>query len=233
MNKALLFEPNIEFGQFYNNWRLKRVEKLEQIFGIDWFKNKSILELGCGFGHIGLYLETLNANVTFCDARQSCLNEIKRKNPNANTILLNQETNWKLDKQYDLVIHFGIMYNLDNWQQDLISTLAHGKNIAIETAVNKFGDDIEIKIKDFVYGSEKYGPISKIGTLPSVSLIENNFKQYHFKIYETLDINSEYPFVYNIPILKATGVKLKENAFIKTWDDKRVYGGRKLWIIIK
>ena len=233
MNKALLYEPRNEFGQFYNDWRVKRVEKLEQIFGVKWFKNKSILELGCGFGHIGLYLETLGANVTFSDARQSCLNEVKRKNPTANTILLNQETNWKLDKQYDLVIHFGIMYNLNNWQQDLLATLAHGKYIALETAVNKFGDDIEIKIKDYVYGSEKYGPVNKIGTLPSVSLIENNFNQYQYMMYDTSDINSEYPFVYDIPILKASGIKLKENAHIKTWDDKRVYGGRKLWVITR
>ena len=76
-DKKLLIENEETFGGFFNEWRIKRVDKLINIFGLEWFKGKKILEMGCGYGNIGLYLESLGSIVHFSDARKEVLDKIK------------------------------------------------------------------------------------------------------------------------------------------------------------
>ena len=229
MNKELLYEPNDLFGGFFNEWRLKRVEKLEFIFGVDWFNKKTILELGCGHGHIGLYLETLGADVTFCDARQSNLNAVLKKNQNAKTILINNENIWDLKKKFDLVIHFGLLYHVENWRQDLKIALNHGKYIALESAINTFKENIEIKIKNTSYNFDEYGSINKKKFYPSLKLIEGLIKKlkYKAKRYDTKFLNIANNFVYNKPCNIKYDINLiKNNPFYE-----QLYVCRKFWII--
>jgi len=47
-NLHFLIEENKIFGDMFNAWRIKKCEKLIEHFGIEWFRNKKILEIGCG-----------------------------------------------------------------------------------------------------------------------------------------------------------------------------------------
>ena len=82
---------------FYEDWYKKRVSKIINIFGQDWFAGKNILELGACYGDIGIELTKLGAEVTFADAREENLDVIKNKfkiyNYSPNLLLLNQEEN--------------------------------------------------------------------------------------------------------------------------------------------
>jgi hypothetical protein len=49
--------------------------------------------------------------------------------------LLNQEIPYKLNGHYDLVLHFGVLYHVKNWRQDLECALAHAKYCMLESAV--------------------------------------------------------------------------------------------------
>lgn len=226
MNKNYLISNTEIFGRIFNLWRLLRVCKLEQIFGVDWFAGKRILELGCGYGNIGLYFQDLGADVTFADGRQEFLDVVKKKCPTAKIIVLDQNNPWDLQQEFDLVIHFGISYHLQNWQQDLACALKHGQYIAYETAVNRYAYDIEFEIKEFNYGENHCGIIGNQGSLPSISLIEKQFIG-DFKRYDDADLNVEY-MRYTLVCNDNTKIKPKP---ISNWADGYVYGGRKFWLI--
>ena len=53
----------------YIEWRRTRIEKVESLFGKDFFKGKKMLELGCAMGHTGRHFEELGATVTFAEGR--------------------------------------------------------------------------------------------------------------------------------------------------------------------
>ncbi len=226
MNKNYLISNTKIFGGVFNQWRLLRVCKLEQIFGVDWFKGKRILELGCGYGNIGLYFQDLGADVTFTDGRQEFLDVVKKKCSTAKTILLDQNKPWDLQQEFDLVIHFGISYHLKNWQQDLACAFKHGKFIAYETAVNRYAYDIEFEIKDFDYGENHCGVIDQQGSLPSLSLIEKELIG-NYKRYDDADLNSSN-MRYTLICNDNTKIEPKP---IQNWADSNYYGGRKFWII--
>ena len=61
---------------FFTEHKNNRVQKIISIYGSDWFKGKSILELGACHGDIGIEFIKLGAEVTFCDIREENLNEI-------------------------------------------------------------------------------------------------------------------------------------------------------------
>lgn len=233
-NIGLLYERSPIFGGVFNEWRVKRVNKLVNLLGVGWFKNKKVLELGCAFGNIGFYLESLGANVTFSDGRQETLDIVKLKDPNAKTILLDQNTNWNLNETFDLIVHFGISYHLDNWQRDLINTIDHTQYLAYETAVNKFSNNIEFKIKDYNFRHKYHGPINSLGSLPSVLMIENVIKdtKVNYTRYDDEDLNYE-GFLYTSQNNKEYKPVSNETIYLSSHQDLWGSGGRKYWLIKK
>lgn len=236
----LLYEENEVFGGWFNKWRKVRVKKIEDVLGQNWFEGKRILELGSGYGNIGLYFKSLGADVTMTDARNECLEVILKKDKDAKVILLDQDNLWELGEEYDLIIHFGLSYNLENWKRDLINTINHSNQyVAFETAVNKFSQDISFQIRDYNSHHEFHGPVNGIGSLPSVSSIENmlDFIQCQYDRYDDKDLNVNNLIYTNttndnfkFPIDKSGNV-IPEPYVVDGWDNPAVSGGRKFWII--
>jgi hypothetical protein len=233
-NIGLLYERSPIFGGFFNEWRVKRVNKLVTLLGADWFKDKKVLELGCAFGNVGFYLESLGAKVTFSDGRQESLDIVKLKDPSAKTILLDQDTNWNINETFDLIVHFGISYHLDNWQQDLVNAINHAQYVVYETAVNKFSNDIEFKIKDYKYSHKYHGPLNSLGSLPSVSMTEAIFKdkQVNYTRYDGEDLNHE-GMLYNLKATKEYKPTSNDIIYLNSWHNPWGCGGRKYWLIKK
>ena len=236
----LLYEENEVFGGWFNHWRKVRVKKIEDVLGQDWFKGKKILELGAGFGNVGLYFKSLGADVTMTDARNECLEVILKKDKDANVILLDQDSKWELPEQYDLIIHFGLSYNLKNWKQDLISTINHSRlYVAFETAVNKFYQDICFQIRNYDPHHEFHGPLNGIGSLPSVSSIEKILSIYEYTRYDDEDLNINNLIYTNTSFREFEfprdehGSVILEPYCVDGWDNPFVSGGRKFWILKK
>jgi SAM-dependent methyltransferase len=234
-DESLLHEESELFGGVFNDWRVKRVRKLEHIFSREWFKGKKVLELACGFGNIGLYLKSIGADVTFADARQESLDTVKKKDENATLMLLDQEKPWILNQKYDLILHFGLLYNLNNWERDLRTTIQHAKFIALETAVARYSNSFECKIVKPEYPSELYGPFSGTGTLVSSANIESVFQElgadYHR--YDDSDLNlgdnwGEYRYDWKEEY--GPRVEYAEIPVVNDWDNIHL-GGRRFWII--
>ena len=57
------------FAGHYDKWRLVRINKVLELFGVDYFKGKKILELGAGHGDMGAFFCELGANVLCLEGR--------------------------------------------------------------------------------------------------------------------------------------------------------------------
>lgn len=224
-----LHEPSGEFGGFYNEWRRRRVAKLEQVFGTGWFAGKKVLELGCGYGNIGRYFQALGADVTFSDARTELLDEVKRRDPAAKVILLDQNTDWSLGATYDLVIHFGVLYNLDEWARDLALAAQHSKWLAVETAVNRFVNRVEFKIKAPTYDHTYHGPFNSLGSLPSELMVEDVLaaQGMSYRRYDDKDLNFD---TWKYDVVFDTAASTDGVVFVSSWHHPDVYGCRRLWV---
>ena len=134
---------------FYDEWKNKRVNKIENIFGRDWFCGKSVLELGAAHGDIGLHFLKLGADVLFADVRIEHLRTINQKlfelNHNTKTIVLNQNKRYDLERKFDLILNTGVLYHLENWKQDLECAMNH-TNVMILESVVSMKKDKELKI---------------------------------------------------------------------------------------
>lgn len=233
-DKALLVEEQNVFSGAFNPWRVKRVEKLTNLFGLDWFKGKKILEMGCGHGNIGLYLESLGSVVHFSDAREEALTKVKEKSPDAVVFAIDQETEWCLENHYDLIIHFGILYNLNYWEKDLNRVLQHCDCLALESAVHKFDNDNEYKITNYTY-HEPHGPARGIGTLTSSYNIEKVARKNNFLVTrhddKNLNLEGKPHISYNWePESAKTEPK---HGLISSWWDNPFCKGRRFWVLTK
>jgi hypothetical protein len=124
---------------FFDQWKKNRVNKIVNIFGKDWFPGKKIHEFGCAHGEVGEELLRLGAEVDFSDVREENLDEIHKrfKNNNyiPNTQILDQNKPYELKRHYDLLLHFGLLYTLPNWKQDLECAMKHSNLMMLESIV--------------------------------------------------------------------------------------------------
>jgi Methyltransferase domain len=125
---------------FYQEWTNKRVNRIVDIFGKSWFNDKTVLELGAAHGDIGIELLKLGADVTFSDVRPEHLDSIGDNLKNFNFMpkcqIINQNKPYEMGKNFDLVLHLGVLYHIENWKQDLECALNHTNTMILESAVS-------------------------------------------------------------------------------------------------
>lgn len=178
-----------KFGGHYDDWREKRINKIISIIGDDWFLGKKILELGCGWGDIGKHFKDMGASVTFTDARNEHLTHVRKHSPNSEAIQLDQDTNWNLQVNFDLIIHMGVLYHLSNWKQDLRCAFNHADNIILETVVaNNESDSFEHSFKEKGWDQS----IHNVSIRPSAAHLEKFLGEIGvtFTRFDDSDINS-------------------------------------------
>jgi SAM-dependent methyltransferase len=205
------------FEDHYVDWRKTRIEKIKKLYPSEFFKDKTILELGCGLGHIGNEFQQLGAIVTFADGRKKHVLSLREKFPEAEILHLDQDFLWNLNKKFDIIIHWGVLYHLDNWQQDLLCALTHSNLIFLETEVCD-SDDSNFEIKVLEHGGWDQSR-NGTGSRPSAAMIENQLFLLgaSFNRYDDSSINSDF--------------------HIYDWEVKNTnewkHGLRRFWIVTK
>jgi len=180
------------FKGHYIKWRETRINKLVSILGKDWFKGKTVLECACGLGHVGEELmNKYGAIVTFAEGRDIFVYETKKRLPSAEVIVLDNDSDWNLNRKFDLLIHWGLLYHTDNWKRDLENAVKHADIISLETVVYDIEGRKEIKIRE---GGHHHGATHGIGTRASVEAIESHLESLGtiFQRYDDKDLNAEY-----------------------------------------
>ena len=166
------------FDGHYYEWRARRVRKAIEIIGSRRLARSRVLELGCGYGDIGIALWQIGAEVTFSDARQEHLDELMRRYPEIarreRVVRIDQETPWSLDQRFDLVIHFGLLYHLRNWRLSLDRSLAHSDAMLLESEVADSDDpSVDIAVPESGFDQAFGGQ----GSRPSAAAIEAHLRR--------------------------------------------------------
>lgn len=179
------------FEEHYFEWRKKRITKIEKIFGENYFKNKTILEVGCGYGHIGKYFRRTGSIVEFTEGREEHIPFIEENNPGCRIYNINHNDSWNLNKKYDAIIHFGLLYHLTNWQQDLECTFKHSDLVILETEIlDSLKEDGHYNARDGG-GYDQALSTYEFAVRPSAKYIEKVIQQYgfRFKRYDDVDLD--------------------------------------------
>ncbi|MCG8543182.1 MAG: class I SAM-dependent methyltransferase [Alphaproteobacteria bacterium] len=160
------------FDGHYYDWRVRRIAAIVDHYGASFFKGSRVLELGAGFGDIGIFFRCLGADVTFGDARQEHLDEMRDRYPSLpedRLVLYNAEERWPFDGAYDLILNLGMIYHCDFWERSIIESSRVGTHFAIETEVADSDDEkYVLKVEEEGYDQA----FSGVGSRPSPAAME-------------------------------------------------------------
>lgn len=169
---------NERFTDHYEYWRAKRITAIVEHYGEAWFEGKKVLELGCGYGDIGYVLMTLNADVTFAEGREENCDFLRRRFPDNKVYCMNCENEWPFpaDAHFDLILHMGLLYHLDNLWFALDRCFECCDNIVLETQVSDSDDpDFILKVNERAEGWDQ--SLVGLGSRPSGSCVEKHIQE--------------------------------------------------------
>lgn len=194
------------FTNHYEYWRAKRITAIVDYYGETWFKGKRILELGCGYGDIGYTLSTLGATVVFAEGREENCAYLHRRFPNAKVYCMNCENEWPFPQNahFDLILHLGLLYHLDNIWFALDKALECCDHLVLETEVADSDDpDYILKIDEDATFWDK--SLMGRGSRPSAEYIEKHLAKMNWRYQRITDARCNALFhKYDWPV-KNTG----------------------------
>jgi len=162
---------------FFDQWKHNRVKKVVDVLGKDWFIGKDIHEFGCAHGEVGEEFLKMGARVDFSDIRKENLDSLwdrlynigyKPKNR-----VVNQDSVYDLGKHYDLLLHFGTLYTLENWEQDLECAMKHSNMMFLESVVLPESGIKSIKT-EVNSPFDKYASVKNLWSMNTAGAIEQH-----------------------------------------------------------
>lgn len=169
-----------KFQGHYKSWRISRFNGIIKYLGEDFFKNKTIIEVGAGHGDFGEMFHNIGAKVISTEGRKEHLNIIKEKYPHNNPILLNLEEKWPINLSSDIIIHVGVLYHLSNPEKAIQDASKHCKYLILETEVSDSLDPDFIHYVNETSGLYSDQAMSGKGVRPSPKYIEKLLSKYNF-----------------------------------------------------
>ncbi len=153
--------------------------------GDGYFKSKTVLELGAGYGHNGELFSGKGAIVTSVDGRSEHIAVCKKKRPQINAICRNLEKNFSDLGEFDITVHFGLLYHIDNVEEHMKSVAAVTKKVLLlETIVrDNLLEKVNAKEKEQGYDQA----VSGIGSRMSEPYIESLLTSNGFKFRKIVD----------------------------------------------
>ena len=162
----------MSFDGHYYDWRAKRITAIVDHYGPAFFRPCRLLELGAGYGDIGIFFRCLGADVTFADARREHLEVIRERYPSvseANCIVYNAEHHWPFRGTFDLILNMGMIYHTDYWERSIVSSCMAADQVVIETEVSDSDDETHVlKVEEDGYDQA----FSGTGSRPSPAAVE-------------------------------------------------------------
>ena len=213
------------YSASYHGWRMKRVRKLMEVYGID-FEGKRILELGAGIGDIGSIFAELGADVIGLEGRAANCNLANLRFRKMKNYQVRQ---WDLEQHlgqefldlgpFDFIILFGLVEVIENFVPLLDCCMQLSNTLFLETLVCDSTDPDKVLYVDMHAGQSDDWPLSGRSPRPSPTYIERLFSNQGFKVNRHFDKDLNYcPHFYSW-----------EHAN----DDKTPYGLRRYWSFTK
>ncbi len=168
------------FSGHYNAWTVSRMNTIKKYFAPEYFKSKTLLELGCGVGHNGNKFYELGADVTSCDGRKDYLTIVNKLYPHIKTLIMDCDKDNIQDK-YDVILHWGLLYHLNEIELHLENVAQKCDVLLLESVVVDSDDDILIVSHESGYDQACN---NNKGCRPSQSHVERLLKKngFNFKL---------------------------------------------------
>jgi hypothetical protein len=180
----------MEFSGHYNNWRISRMNGVKKYISPDYFKSKTLLELGCGHADIGNMFCELGAIVTSSDVRKEHLDVVEKKYPHIKTLLIDGD-NVNIKEKYDIIVHWGLLYHLNEIEIHLEKVLQKCDILLLETEVSDTDDkQFYISINEKGYDQA----FNTKGIRPSPHYVEHVLEKngFQFKLIKDPILNSGF-----------------------------------------
>ncbi len=163
---------------------------IQKYIGSEYFKSKTLLELGCGHGDNGHEFYKLGAIVTCSDARKEHIDVLKNKYPHLEASVVDCD-NDNITDNYDIILHWGLLYHLNDIERHITNISQRCKVLLLETEVSD-SDDTTFYIKTRESGCDQ--AFNCIGTRPSESYVEKILTNsgFNYKIINDSILNAEF-----------------------------------------
>jgi hypothetical protein len=203
------------FQRHYINWRNARMNGVKKYILPEYFKSKTLLELGCGHADIGNMFYELGASVTSSDARKEHLETVQQKYPHIKTLRIDAD-NDSITEKYDVILHWGLLYHLKEIEIHLEKVSHKCDVLLLETEVSD-SDDMQFYQSTHENGHDQ--AYNNKGIRPSPAYVEYVLEKngFQFKLIKDPILNSEF-HVYDWDISNS-----------KNWK----HGLRRFWICWK
>jgi hypothetical protein len=175
------------FEEHYIQWRDSRINCIDKYIagrGNSFFKNKTLLEVGCGYADIGnIFNKKYNCIVTSVDARKEHIDVVLNKYPNLSTYVFDAD-NEELQGNYNIILHWGLLYHLYDIEKHLKNICSRCDFLFLETEVcDSLDDNFRIYIREEGYDQA----FNNIGIKPSEKYVEKILKNNNFNFRIILD----------------------------------------------
>jgi len=201
------------FEGHYNGWIKSRMLAIKKYMDIENLNDKTLLELGCGHGHNGNEFYNLGCKVTSTDARCEHIQEGKIKYPYINFEIFDGDKE-KINKKYDIILHWGLLYHLNEIENHLANVCKNCDIILLETEVSDSDDEnFYIVVNESKDGYDKAYNLSSLR--PSPKYVEKVLSNNGFKYFMITDpiINSQQ----HIYDWKIKNKKIWKNGMRRFW----------------
>lgn len=124
------------FDGSYFLWNQTRIKTIVEYYGHNFFFNKRILDLGCGYGDISGVLHRLGGDITAVDARQEHLKILAKKYNGVKVVHTDLDQPWQFSgRKFDLILDLGLLCHLNNPEEHIKNICASTDFLVLETAV--------------------------------------------------------------------------------------------------
>ena len=155
----------------------KRMKAINKYIKTDFFKDKKLLELGCGYGDNGHEFYKLGCNVTSTDARIEHIKNGKKKYSHIDFKIIDADKD-KINKKYDIILHWGLLCHIQEIKTHLKNVCENCNILLLETEVSD-SDNESFYIETTEDGYDK--AYNNYGTRPSPNYVEKILKDNGFK----------------------------------------------------
>lgn len=185
----------------YSGWRDSRIKTITRLLTPAFFKNKRILEVGCGYADVSdnlvKCLDLNNGMVIASEGRLEHIQEMERRQSRgllSNKIKLMHhdcDNPWNpKNESFYLIIHWGLLYHLSDPRSHLIDILKYTDYIILETIVCDSDQSICENLNETGYDQALNGR----GSRPSATYVENILREsnFSFKRLDIRELNYDY-----------------------------------------
>lgn len=165
------------FGNHYDGWTRSRMNGIKKYIRPEFFKSKTLLELGSGHGHVGNEFSKFGAIVTCSDARKEYMSTIAERYPHLKTCVIDCDKD-DIPKTYDIILHWGVLYHLGSIEKHLKDVANKCNVLLLETEVfDSLDDTFYLQTKENGYDQA----FNSKGIRPSPGYVEKILRKNGFQ----------------------------------------------------